>query len=129
MILMGLNMTGKFPILRHLTLRPPKFLMKALQRVRRKANADETAGESSLATPIMFGSLTGLMPCGPLQAAQLAAAGTGSIHGGAVAMLGFYVPLSFVMDRFFYDRYLRKEAKKQQERETRRTGGAQQPEG
>lgn len=89
MILMGLNMTGKFPILRHLTLRPPKFLMKALQRVRRKANADETAGESSLATPIMFGSLTGLMPCGPLQAAQLAAAGTGSILGGAVAMLGF----------------------------------------
>jgi uncharacterized protein len=33
--------------------------------------------------------LTGLMPCAPLQAAQLAAAGTGSVLGGGVAMLAF----------------------------------------
>jgi hypothetical protein len=37
--------------------------------------------------------------------------------------------MSFLMDRFFHQRYLRKEEKKRQEREARRTGGAQQPEG
>ena len=46
-----------------------------------------------------------------------------------VLMLGFYVPMSFLMDRFFYQRYLRKEEKKRLEREASRTGGAQQPEG
>jgi hypothetical protein len=46
-----------------------------------------------------------------------------------VLMLGFYVPLAFMMDRFFYQRFLRKEAQKREEREARRTGGAQQPEG
>ena len=44
-------------------------------------------------------------------------------------MLGVYVPMAFVMDRFFYQRYLRKEAQKREERETNRTGGAQQSEG
>jgi sulfite exporter TauE/SafE len=89
MVLMGLNMTGKVPALRKLTLRPPKFLMDALQRTRRKANSDAAGGTPSLATPVTFGLLTGLMPCGPLQAAQLAAAATGSPVNGAIAMLGF----------------------------------------
>ncbi|MGA9371685.1 MAG: hypothetical protein WBV53_07530 [Solirubrobacterales bacterium] len=43
----------------------------------------------------------------------------------AVLMLGFYVPMAFLMDRFFYQRYLRKEAKKQAEREAQRTGARQ----
>lgn len=89
MIIMGLGMTGKFPWAARLTPRPPKFLMTALSKTRRKANADAEAGESSLATPISFGLLTGLMPCAPLMAAQLAAAGTGSVLGGGVAMLAF----------------------------------------
>ena len=46
-----------------------------------------------------------------------------------ILMLGFYVPMAFVMDRFFYQRHLRKEAQKREERETKRTGGAQQSEG
>ena len=37
-------------------------------------------------------------------------------------MLGFYVPMAFLMDRFFYQRFLRKEAQKQAEREAQRTG-------
>jgi sulfite exporter TauE/SafE len=89
MILMGLNMTGKFPWLRWITLRPPKFMTRALMSLRRKAKSDEAAGESDLATPIMFGALGGLMPCGPLQSAQIASAGAGSAAGGAIAMLGF----------------------------------------
>lgn len=89
MIVMGLNMTGKFPWLRWATLRPPKFLMKALMKLRRKAKAEQAEGESTLATPVLFGGLTGLMPCGPLQTAQIAAAGAGSPIAGAIAMLGF----------------------------------------
>lgn len=89
MVFLGLQMTGWVPWLMRFSFRPPKFLMTAIMKLRRKANADEAAGESTLATPLMFGALTGLMPCGPLQGAQLAAAATGSAAGGAVAMLGF----------------------------------------
>jgi sulfite exporter TauE/SafE len=89
MVLLGLQMTGKFPVLRRLSFRPPKPLMNALGSLRKKANADEAAGHVSLATPLTFGLLTGLMPCGPLQSAQIAAAGTGSALSGGLAMLGF----------------------------------------
>ena len=37
-------------------------------------------------------------------------------------MLGFYVPMAFTMDRFLYQRHLRKEAQKRAEREAQRTG-------
>ncbi|MBU4555647.1 MAG: sulfite exporter TauE/SafE family protein [Actinobacteria bacterium] len=97
MIIMGLGMTGKFPWAARLSPRPPKFLMTALSKTRRKANADAEAGESTLATPISFGLLTGLMPCAPLMAAQLAAAGTGSVLGGGVAMLAFGIGTSPLM--------------------------------
>jgi Flp pilus assembly protein TadB len=43
-----------------------------------------------------------------------------------VLMLGFYVPMAFLMDRFFYQRHLRKEAQKRAERETQRTGARQE---
>ena len=39
-----------------------------------------------------------------------------------VAMLGFYVPMAFTLDRFMYQRHLRKEAKQRAEREAQRTG-------
>ena len=42
-----------------------------------------------------------------------------------VLMVGFYVPMSFLMDRFFYQRHLRKEAQKRAEREAERTGARQ----
>lgn len=89
MILLGLNMTGRFPVLNRLTLRPPRFLKQALSRTRKKASAEAASGEVRIGTPLTFGLLTGLMPCGPLQAAQLAAAGAGSAYAGAMTMLGF----------------------------------------
>jgi sulfite exporter TauE/SafE len=90
MVLLGLNMTGRVPWLKRLTLKPPAFLIKALAATRRKANEQVAAeGHVSIATPLTFGLLTGLMPCGPLQAAQLAAAGAGSPIQGATVMLGF----------------------------------------
>jgi len=41
-----------------------------------------------------------------------------------VLMLGFYVPMAFLMDRYFHQRFLRKEAEKRSEREAQRTGAA-----
>jgi len=89
MIFLGVQMTGKIPALRRFTLRPPKALVAALVRTRKRANDEMAEGQFNIATPITFGLLTGLMPCGPLQGAQLAAAATGSPISGAVAMLGF----------------------------------------
>jgi hypothetical protein len=40
-----------------------------------------------------------------------------------VLMLGFYVPMAFMLDRFMYQRFLRKEAQKRAEREAQRGGG------
>ena len=37
-------------------------------------------------------------------------------------MLGFYVPMAFLVDRFIYQRYVRKDAQKRAEREAQRTG-------
>ena len=39
-----------------------------------------------------------------------------------VLMLGFYVPMAFTLDRFLYQRHLRKEAQKRAEREAERAG-------
>jgi len=89
MIVLGLGMTGKVPWAARLTPRPPRALINALSKLRRKASSDADAGESSIATPIAFGLLTGLMPCAPLQAAELAAASSGSPLSGALVMLAF----------------------------------------
>ena len=89
MLFLGVQMTGRFPFLNKFTIRTPGFLKDALAKNRRKAVSDSKEGKKSLGTPVTFGLLTGFMPCGPLQAAQLAAAGTGSTIGGAMAMLGF----------------------------------------
>jgi len=42
--------------------------------------------------------------------------------GVGVLMLGFYVPMAFLLDRFMYQRYVRKEAQKRAEREAQRHG-------
>jgi hypothetical protein len=45
--------------------------------------------------------------------------------GVGVLMLGFYVPMAFLLDRFMYQRFVRKEAQKRAEREAQRTGAGQ----
>jgi Flp pilus assembly protein TadB len=42
----------------------------------------------------------------------------------AALMMGFYVPMAYLLDRFMYTRHLRKEAQKRAEREAERTGHA-----
>jgi sulfite exporter TauE/SafE len=70
MLLAGINLLGLFPALRRLRLPLPKL-----------------HGSSRL--PFVIGLLNGLMPCGPLQAMQLAALGTGNPLNGALSMLFF----------------------------------------
>lgn len=86
MVIMGLNMLNIFPWLRKINPRMPKFFGNKIHSNR---------GEHS---PFYVGLLNGLMPCGPLQAMQIYALGTGSFVGGAGAMFFFSlgtVPLMF----------------------------------
>lgn len=95
MVFVGLQMTGRFPALSRLVPRTPAFVMRALKRLRSGSRESSRAG---WATPVAFGLVTGLMPCGPLVSAQIAAAGSGSAAGGALTMLGFglgTMPLMF----------------------------------
>lgn len=84
MMIMGLNMTGLFPWMRKLIPGMPKiFCIKARKNKR---------------SPFIVGLLNGLMPCGPLQAMQIYALGTGNVLAGALSMLVFSlgtVPLMF----------------------------------
>lgn len=89
MILLGLGMTGAFPGLHYLTPRPPKALVSALSKNRHKALEERSEGSSPVATPIVFGLLTGLMPCAPLMAAQAGALSAPTPAGGALLMLAF----------------------------------------
>jgi sulfite exporter TauE/SafE len=100
MIVLGLGMTGKVPWAARLTPRPPKWLMNALLKMRRKASADAAAHETSIATPITFGLMTGLLPCGPLMAAQVAAAASGSAISGATGMAAFALGTAPLMVAF-----------------------------
>ena len=87
MLLMGLNMLHVFPKLGRLAFRMPKGLGRKLY-----------AGRNRGRGPFYVGLLNGLMPCGPLQAMQLYALGTGSFFAGAFSLLMFAlgtVPLMF----------------------------------
>lgn len=86
MVILGLNMLNIFPWLRKLSPRLPKVFGG------KKGNNGGKYG------PFIVGLLNGLMPCGPLQAMQIYALGTGSFTAGALSMLVFSVgtvPLMF----------------------------------
>lgn len=86
MIIMGLNMLNIFPWLRKLNPGMPKIFGKKIH---------DNQGKYG---PFIVGLLNGLMPCGPLQAMQLYALGTGSFTAGALSMFMFSigtVPLMF----------------------------------
>jgi len=86
MVIMGLNMLNIFPWLKKLTPRMPKIFGSRIH-----ANNGRYG-------PFFVGLLNGLMPCGPLQAMQIYALGTGSFAAGALSMFIFSigtVPLVF----------------------------------
>lgn len=85
MVVVGLNMLGLAPWLRRISPRMPRVFGDKVYR-------------STGYHPFYIGLLNGLMPCGPLQAMQLYALGTGSFFAGALSMLIFglgTVPLMF----------------------------------
>ncbi len=75
MVVLALNLLGVFPFLRRLQFGTPKFLVKKLR--------------SGGYGPFILGMLTGIMPCGPLQMAQVYALTTRSAMYGALSMLLF----------------------------------------
>lgn len=86
MVIMGLNMLNIFPWLRKLNPRMPKIFGNKIHNNNGKHG------------PFYVGLLNGLMPCGPLQAMQIYALGTGSFLAGALSMFIFSlgtVPLMF----------------------------------
>jgi len=86
MVIIGLNMLNVFPWLRKLNPRMPKIFRSM------------TSGGSGKRGPFIVGLLNGLMPCGPLQAMQVYALGSGSFVSGALSMFMFSmgtVPLMF----------------------------------
>ena len=86
MIIIGISMTGLFPWINKITPRLPRiFRVKAGMAARGRG-------------PFIVGLLNGLMPCGPLQAMQVYALGTGSFITGALSMFFFSLgtlPLMF----------------------------------
>jgi sulfite exporter TauE/SafE len=100
MIVLGLGMTGKVAWAARLTPAPPKALITMLSKMRRKSVSDAKEGHSSLATPITFGLMTGLLPCGPLMAAQVAAAASGSAISGSLGMAAFALGTAPLMVAF-----------------------------
>lgn len=86
MVTVGLNMLNIFPWLRKLNPRMPKIF------------GDKIHKNNGRYGPFYVGLLNGLMPCGPLQAMQIYALGTGSFAAGALSMFMFSmgtVPLMF----------------------------------
>lgn len=87
MIVIALKMLNVFPSLRRVSLRIPGLssLMAQNNKVKKRG-------------PLYVGLLNGFMPCGPLQAMQLYALGTGSFTAGALSMFFFSlgtIPLMF----------------------------------
>lgn len=91
MIIMGINMLGIMPLLRKIMPRLPKNLTDII---------DSKKNDKG---PFIVGLLNGFMPCGPLQAMQLYALGTGSFLSGALSMFIFSlgtVPMMFAFGAF-----------------------------
>lgn len=91
MIIMGINMLGINSVLRKIMPRLPKALT---DKIDSKKNSNGS---------FIVGLLNGFMPCGPLQAMQLYALGTGSFLTGALSMFIFglgTVPLMFAFGAF-----------------------------
>jgi sulfite exporter TauE/SafE len=103
----GLRMLNVHPVFRRFIFVPPSFLTRFIRR--------SSKNGASLATPIVLGALTVLLPCGVAQAIMAAALGSGDPLQGAGLLFAFTLgtmPLFFsaaycasrlgaVLERFF----------------------------
>ncbi|MFA6410954.1 MAG: sulfite exporter TauE/SafE family protein [Candidatus Buchananbacteria bacterium] len=94
MILMAVSLFTNYKWLEKVSLKTPQFIAKFIFKQSKSNNPK---------TPLVIGLLTGLMPCGPLQAMQLYALGTGDWRRGALSLAFFALgttPLMFGFGTF-----------------------------
>jgi sulfite exporter TauE/SafE/copper chaperone CopZ len=89
MLIMGLSFIFRSTFLDKIKIKTPQFLTKYILSQKNKKRA-----------PIIIGLLNGLMPCGPLQAMQLYALGSGSALRGALSLFLFALGTSVLMFGF-----------------------------
>ncbi|MCX6744127.1 MAG: sulfite exporter TauE/SafE family protein, partial [Candidatus Parcubacteria bacterium] len=89
MLLLGLSLVFKWPILEKLKLQTPQFIAKYIFSQKNKKSV-----------PFIIGLLNGFMPCGPLQAMQLYALTSGNVTKGALSLFIFALGTSFLMFGF-----------------------------
>jgi sulfite exporter TauE/SafE len=87
MLLMAVNLLGDFSMLRKLLLPMPKNLAKCLY----KGAGERGKSYGRESRSLWVGLLTGLMPCGPLQIAQVYAFSSRSAFIGALSMFVFAI--------------------------------------
>ena len=91
----------------------------ARNRGTRKKPGDRTPQPASWSGALKKGGIAAVLFVALLLVFCQAPAAAAAI---GVLMLGFYVPMAFLMDRFFYQRHLRKEAEKRADRDANRAG-------
>ncbi|MFH1522606.1 MAG: sulfite exporter TauE/SafE family protein [Patescibacteria group bacterium] len=94
MLIMAVSLFTKFKWLEKFNFRMPQFIARFLYSERHNKKPKE---------PLVIGLLNGFMPCGPLQAMQLYALGTGSFSRGALSMAVYAlgtIPLMFGFGAF-----------------------------
>jgi hypothetical protein len=95
---------------------------RSRQGGKKKGPAERVPNPPSWSSALKKGGIASILFLG-----LLAVMGQPPVSSAAIAllMMGFYVPTAFMMDRFFYNRYLRKEAEKRAAREQQRHGAHQ----
>ena len=86
MVVMGINMLGLFPGLRHFHLRIP---LPLFQKENSKGISKKYNASHRRRTPFIIGLFNGLMPCGPLQSMQIVALASANPFTGALSMFFF----------------------------------------
>jgi len=93
MLAMGASLVRNINFIEKLKSKLPSFVAKYLFSQKQSAKPRG---------PLIIGFLNGFMPCGPLQAVQFYALGTGSALTGALSMLFFALGTVFLMFGFGY---------------------------
>ena len=92
---------------------------RARSRAKKKKPGDRTpqppnwgsAAKKGAVAAVLFVGILALMGQQPIASLLI-----------GILLLGFYIPMAYMMDRFFYQRHVRKEAEKRVEREKQRAG-------
>ena len=92
---------------------------RARSRTKKKKPGDRTPQPPNWTSAAKKGSVAAVLFVGIL--ALMGQQPIASLLIG-ILLLGFYIPMAYLMDRFFYQRHVRKEAEKRIEREKQRAG-------